>query len=224
MNENKNTETDQLTGFRTAEAVEKAFDKVLQEATDKEESLSVAIIDLDNFRSFNEKHGYGYGNGILKRVAKIILRNIPQSAIAGRFGGEEFILLFPRTEREEAFLILEKIRSECDQESEISNGKEIILTRCSISAGVAGYPADGTTIPDLLRKIEQALYRAKVSGRNRICIAQEEKMIPKTAHFTATQLERLTQLAKEESVPEAVLLREALDCLLRKYTVSKKIA
>jgi hypothetical protein len=49
-------------------------------------------------------------------------------------------------------------------------------------------------------------------------------MIPKTAHFTATQLERLTQLAKEESVPEAVLLREALDCLLRKYTVSKKIA
>ena len=84
MNQNKQTERDQLTGFRTAEAVEKAFDKYLQEAADKEESLSVAIIDLDNFRNFNEKHGYGYGNGILKRVAKIILQHIPKSAITGR--------------------------------------------------------------------------------------------------------------------------------------------
>ena len=62
MNQNKQTERDQLTGFRTAEAVEKAFDKYLQEAADKEESLSVAIIDLDNFRTFNEKHGYGHEN------------------------------------------------------------------------------------------------------------------------------------------------------------------
>lgn len=224
MNQKKGDDRDRLTGFRTAEAVEKAFAQYLQEAADKEESLSVAIIDLDNFRSFNEKHGYGYGNGVLKRVADVILQFIPRTAITGRFGGEEFILLFPRTEREETFLVLERIRSECDRETEVSNGEEVILARCTISAGVAAYPADGTTIPDLLRKIEQALYRAKVSGRNRICIAQEEKMIPKTAHFTATQLERLTRLAKEEGVPEAVLLREALDCLLRKYTVSKKIA
>ena len=152
---NQQRDIDQLTGFRRAEAVEKSFDKVLQEAVDKEESLSVAIIDLDNFRSFNEKHGYTYGNGILKHVAKIILEHIPVSALSGRFGGEEFILLFPRTEREESFLILERIRSECDQETEIGHGEEIILARCTISAGEASPrllpgPANNVRLPVLL--------------------------------------------------------------------------
>jgi predicted DNA-binding protein len=68
---------------------------------------------------------------------------------------------------------------------------------------------------------DQALYRAKSTGRNTIRLAYEEKMAPKTSHFTLTQLERLSNLAKKEGVGEAVLLREALDDLLIKYEVNK---
>ena len=68
-----------------------------------------------------------------------------------------------------------------------------------------------------MRKADMADYRAKVSGRNKIVLAYEERMAPKTSHFTLTQLERLTALAKEQDVGEAVLLREALDDLLVKY-------
>lgn len=73
-----------------------------------------------------------------------------------------------------------------------------------------------------MRKAEQALYRAKVNGRNRVCIAHEEKMVPKTAHFTVTQLERLSHVVQKLGVNETTLLRKALDGLLRKYTVSEK--
>ena len=68
-----------------------------------------------------------------------------------------------------------------------------------------------------MRKADGALYRAKLGGRNKVMLAFEERMAPKTAHFTMTQLERLSELAKDQGAGEAVLLREALDDLLVKY-------
>jgi len=217
-------EQDALTGFLTHTAFEKQFVQYLQEAIEKGEALSLAVADLDSFRRFNNTYGQGFGNDALRKMAESFRQHIPKNAIAGRFGGEEFIVLFPKTEREEAFLAIERIRLDWDTEREFSDGQNIINAKLTLSGGVAAYPADGTTVAEILRKAEQALYRAKVSGRNRICIAQEERMIPKTAHYTATQLERLTRLAKEQEVPESLLLREALDCLLRKYTVSEKLS
>jgi len=220
----QNKEQDALTGFLTHTAFEKQFAQHLQEAIEKGEALSLAVADLDSFRRFNNTYGQGFGNDALRKMAESFRQHIPENAIAGRFGGEEFIVLFPKTEREEAFLAIERIRLDWDTEREFSDGQNIINAKLTLSGGVAAYPADGTTVAEILRKAEHALYRAKVSGRNRICIAQEERMIPKTAHYTATQLERLTRLAKEQEVPESLLLREALDCLLRKYTVSEKLS
>jgi hypothetical protein len=71
-----------------------------------------------------------------------------------------------------------------------------------------------------LRKADQALYRAKASGRNQIRLAYEERMVPKTTHYTQTQLERLSKLAQERGVNEADLLREAMDDFLTKYGVN----
>ncbi|HIE30714.1 TPA: GGDEF domain-containing protein [Candidatus Poribacteria bacterium] len=220
----QNEERDALTGFLTHTAFEKEFAQHLHESIEKGEALSLAIADLDLLRRFNDTHGQIFGNDALRKMAESFRQHIPRNAIAGRFGGEEFIVLFPKTEREEAFLAIERIRMDWDVEREFSDGQNIISAKLTLSGGVAAYPADGTTVAEILRKAEQALYRAKVSGRNRICIAQEERMIPKTAHYTATQLERLAKLAKEHEVPEALFLREALDCLLRKYTVSEKLS
>ena len=86
--------------------------------------------------------------------------------------------------------------------------------------GVAEYPTDGSSDREIFRKVDQALYRAKKTGRNKVCIAQEEKMATRTAHFTVTKLERLSRLAREENLGEAALLREALDDLLTKYRVA----
>jgi predicted signal transduction protein with EAL and GGDEF domain len=82
---------------------------------------------------------------------------------------------------------------------------------------------DGHLKSELLRKAAQALYRAKVTGRGKIRLAYDEKMVPKTSHYTQTQLERLTKLAGERQVGEAELLREALDDLLTKDGVDQII-
>ena len=68
-----------------------------------------------------------------------------------------------------------------------------------------------------MRKAESAMFRVKYAGRNKVALAREEKMVPKTSHYTADQLRRLTALSKREGVGEAILLREALDMLLKKY-------
>jgi len=82
------------------------------------------------------------------------------------------------------------------------------------------YPIDGHSSVDLLRCAHQAIYRAKTTGRNTGQLAHEDKMVPKTGHYTQTQLERLSKLAEREGVGEATLLREALDYLLIKYEVT----
>ena len=214
---------DLLTGFIDAKTFDNLLKINLEKAIKNGESLSLAMLDMDNLRKFNEEYGTQCGHLALSKLAKLIKSRVPERMVPTRFGGEEFVIIFPRTEREEAFLIIEKIRSEWDTEHEFIVNKEEINANLTFSAGISSYPADGTTAIDLLRKAEQALYRAKVNGRNRVCIAQEEKMIPKTAHYTATQLERLSLLAKNLSVTDALLLREALDCLLRKYTISEKL-
>ncbi len=90
----------------------------------------------------------------------------------------------------------------------------------TISAGLATYPVDGVTQSELVRRADQALYRAKELGGNCVKLSYEERLVPKTTHYTQTQLERLTKLAETEGVGEAVLLREALDNLLLKFRVT----
>jgi len=86
--------------------------------------------------------------------------------------------------------------------------------------GIASCPVDGNAADELLRKADQALYRAKLAGSNQVLLAQDERMVPKTTHYTETQLERLSNLAEEMEVKEARLLREALDDIIKKYKLT----
>ena len=76
---------------------------------------------------------------------------------------------------------------------------------------------DASRYQELMRKAESAMYRAKYAGHNKVALAREEKMVPKTSHYTSDQLKRLSALSKREGIGEAILLREALDMLLKKY-------
>jgi diguanylate cyclase (GGDEF)-like protein len=177
------------------------------------------LIDIDKFSIINNQYGHIAGDQVLVAVAKAIQAHACREALVGRYGGDEFVIVYPGMEREQAFLNLEQIRQEISQQQlAIQDGNSI--QGIPISGGVASFPMDGRTENELWRKADQALYRAKVSGRNQIRLAYEERMVPKTTHYTQTQLERLSKLAEERGVNEADLLREAMDDFLTKYGVN----
>lgn len=211
------TQTDPLTGLLTRVFFETEFHAFVKTASETGQPLSLAFLDIDFFHGINQEHGHEGGDQVLKAVADIFNEQAGENAIVARYGGDEFALLYPYTEREQAFLILEGIRSSVEACKSFGS----VEASVTITGGLASYPIDGNSEGEILRKADQALYRAKKTGRNKIRLAYEEKMAPKTSHFTLTQLERLSNLAKREGLGEAVLLREALDDLLIKYEVDK---
>jgi len=211
---------DRLTGLMRRTGFDNHFKGSLAHASENDGILTLALIDLDWFKKTNHDYGRKAGDAVLVKVASVLQEHTHSGTCISRFGGEEFALLFPDTEREQAFLAVEQVRSAVEGVKCYPVGSNSIDMDVTISGGVAAYPTDGATVIEVLRKADQALYRAKATGRNKICIAQEERMATKTTHYTLTQLERLSKLSKEEKVGEAVLLREALDDLLIKYRVS----
>ncbi|HBY09597.1 MAG TPA: GGDEF domain-containing protein [Chloroflexi bacterium] len=204
---------DQLTGLMTRAAFDEKFKTLIQTAAEDGQSLSLAFLDIDHFLAINTNFGHNGGDQVLQAIAHILQELAGELAHVARYGGDEFALIFPHIEREQAFLVLERVRAEIESQAQFGS----VTTHLTVTAGIAAFPIDGSSENEILRKADQALYRAKKIGRNNVRLAYEEKMAPKTAHFTLTQLERLTNLAKEEGVGEAVLLREALDDLLLKY-------
>lgn len=207
------TSTDSLTGLLNRNAFNDAFKCHMQSAAEGDHPISLAFLDIDNFMQINEAFGHTGGDQVLESISAILQEQVGENAIIARYGGDEFALLFPNTEREQAFLTIERIRFEVESQDAF----EDTPTQITITGGIAAYPIDGSSESEILRKADQALYRAKKTGRNSIRLAYEEKMAPKTSHFTLTQLERLSNLSMGEGVGEAVLLREALDDLLIKY-------
>jgi diguanylate cyclase (GGDEF)-like protein len=208
--------TDPLTGVLTRVAFENTFPALLQQAETEASPFSLALVDIDSFKASNDELGHQAGDMILVGFADV-LKTLGEEAILARYGGDEFAILFPGMEREQAFLKLERVRAEIERKTEYGHGNYTFQRNVHTSIGIAAYPIDGSDANELFRKADAALYRAKRTGRNKIILAFEERMVPKTVHFTTTQLERLTKLSQERSVSEAVLLREALDDLLIKY-------
>ncbi|MBU0511753.1 MAG: GGDEF domain-containing protein [Chloroflexi bacterium] len=217
----QNPQYDQLTGLLSRAAFEEQFKTVINAAQEMDTSISLAFLDIDEFMHINEDYSHSAGDMVLQTVANTIQEIVGTNALAVRYGGDEFAILFPDTEREQAFLALEGIRIAIEGRQSFGDGKDAIDEQLTISGGIASYPIDGNTESEVLRKADQAMYRAKLTGRNSIRLAYEERMSPKTSHYTLTQLERLSKLAKKEGVGEAVLLRESLDDLLLKYQVTK---
>ena len=215
------SQIDELTGFFNRRAFQEEFTRLLAKARSQtvEMPLSLALIDIDHFKRINDDYGHVAGDHVLIELAKIVYEAVGEEAVCARYGGDETAILFVGKEREQAFLILEQIRLAAAN-CQIKISEDQLIEGISISGGVASFPVDGRSEVELLRKADQALYRAKVAGRNQIRLAYEERMVPKTAHFTQTQLERLTKLAESHGVSEADMLREAMDDLLTKYGVN----
>ncbi len=208
---------DKLTGLTNRKGFEEKLQAAILRAQQTDRPLSLAFLDIDHFKRLNDSMGHDSGDVIIKAVGDAVQRVTGDQAVTCRYGGEEYTVIFPDTEREQAFLIIERARAEIAAQKSLSDGKNKVNAQLTVSGGISAFPIDAQDGNELLRKADQALYKAKATGRNKIVLAYEEKMAPKTSHYTLTQLERLSELAKEQGVGEAVLLREALDNLLSKY-------
>lgn len=183
----------------------------------KSEEFAYALVDVDNLFAVNRDFGHEAGDAIFKCVAKHLLDIFPAPCMVFRDTRDEFDILLPGHSKEEAFLRAEQARKLINSEKlnyKSADGKP--LTQ-SVSVGISSFPYDGDRPADIIRRADSAMVRAKKNGRNQVCLAREEKLIPKTSHYTSAQLEKLTTTAEKEKISEAVLLREALDDLLKKY-------
>ena len=177
------------------------------------EVVAIALIDCDQFDHINKDFGVETGDQVLIDAGRFIRDRLPEGATVYRIGGDEFAVLFRGAmEREEIFLFLNELKNAYDVKT--PDG-----VRQTITIGFSTAFEDASRCAELIRKADSALFRAKLAGGNRVAMAREEKMVPKTSHYTQDQLKRLSRLSGREGVGEAILLREALDMLLKKYDI-----
>ena len=210
---NKNAVNEAL-GFPNGEQFEKDLTELLDSDCEANgETVVIALVDFDCFMHINNDFGIEAGDRVLIETGMYIKESAPKDAKVYRIGGDEFAIIFKGlTEREDIFLFLNDLKNNFDVKT--PDGAPQTLT-----IGMATAFVDANRYAELVRKADGALYRAKIQGRNRIAMAREEKMIPKTSHYTQDQLQRLAKLSKREGIGEAILLREALDMLIRKYDI-----
>ncbi|MCX5679551.1 MAG: sensor domain-containing diguanylate cyclase [Candidatus Omnitrophica bacterium] len=148
------------------------------EKTKREDGrLSLVMVDVDNFKNYNDTLGHMKGDEAIKTIAATLSSKSRKIDTVARYGGEEFAIIMPGTSKENARLFAERLRSEVEKiyadEKDIQPNK-----RLTISCGVASYPEDATSKEDLVMRSDIALYEAKMAGKNRSCIystGMEEK-------------------------------------------------
>lgn len=207
--------TDDATGLLTAPYFRHLLrEEILPAARDSGEPLSVFLFDLDGFHELNITHGRAAGDQVLADGAATLRETMPPGAVLSRYSGDEFAAALPGVRLDDAFSLVEEFRRQIAALH--FAGWPAVRVTCSI--GLASFPANGHDDVELVRAADQALYTAKATGRNKVALPlTDSRMVTKTSHYTATQLERLAQLAKQVGRNEATLLREALDDLLKRY-------
>jgi len=142
------------------------YDRLLQEAEKWERyksAFSVLMLDIDHFKIFNDNYGHQYGDEVLKQAAQAIVSTVRNVDIAGRYGGEEFLVIFPEIKLEGAAAVAERVRAAVEKID--TYGKSTPVT---VSGGIAEYT--GGNIDFLIKKADELLYAAKEKGRNMICL------------------------------------------------------
>ena len=160
---------DSLTGMYNRRYLDDALSRELYRAERSGKPLSVVMIDIDHFKIFNDKHGHDAGDFVLSAVARAIMKNIRPSDIACRYGGEELVVVLSDADLECARERAELLRHAIRETNLTLLGQT--LPAPTASFGVAVHPMNGAKPADLLKAADQALYRAKQEGRDRVCTA-----------------------------------------------------
>ena len=166
--------TDGLTGVY----LRRYFLERLKEEIDRSRRFNLRFVflmlDLDNFKSYNDRYGHLVGDSLLSTVAKIIKDNLREIDIVARYGGEELSIILPDTDKQEAEHVSMRLRQAIEKQHIRAYDEDLQIT---VSIGGSIFPQDAKDIQHLIDKADQAMYRAKQMGKNRVCFwaKQNEK-------------------------------------------------
>lgn len=154
--------TDPLTGLYNRRHLDEQLDRVHNDSVRHRDTLCVLLCDLDHFKQVNDTFGHPSGDQVLRVFAERLRNELRAGDVAGRWGGEEFLIILPRTDHHDGSVLAERIRSATASELIMADGQQIGVT---ISAGLAVGPADSATT--VIELADDCLYQAKAAGRNR---------------------------------------------------------
>jgi diguanylate cyclase (GGDEF)-like protein len=160
--------TDPKTGVLNCGAWQGEADLAIGRARRRRESLAVLLADVDHFKRVNDTHGHLTGDAVLRTLAAEMRQQVRESDLVGRFGGEEFAILLTGTTAEEAGRVAERIRHGAGVVKVLTKDTIVGVT---VSIGVAALGSHGGDLSELLAAADEALYRAKRAGRDRVCLA-----------------------------------------------------
>jgi diguanylate cyclase (GGDEF)-like protein/PAS domain S-box-containing protein len=161
---------DPLTGLYNRRYLDEILERELARASRENLPVSFVMIDIDHFKDVNDRYGHGAGDSVLRSLAKQIISQTRVGDIVCRYGGEEFLAVLPGVSAEIAFQVTERWRK-------LFLGSTILLdhenAKATISCGISEFPTHGDTADELIFTADQAMYRAKAAGRNRVIIWQD---------------------------------------------------
>lgn len=189
---------DVLTGLNNRRYLLETARRELLRATRHKHPVSVITLDVDHFKKFNDNHGHDAGDTVLRHVGEILASQFGEDAVPCRFGGEEFVVMLPNVGLQDAVSRAEELREKIEAlKIRYADGH---LPRVTISAGVAAFPEAGSTLMDVLRVADDALYRAKDSGRNKVAVSGQ---MPGDARADCDHVADLTIAALGEVLEKA---------------------
>jgi diguanylate cyclase (GGDEF)-like protein len=164
------SDTDRLTDLCNNAYLKKCLNEEFDRSARYRHDLSVIMMDIDNFKAFNDTYGHLRGDAVLRALGGVIRENSRTADVAARYGGEEFVLMLPETGTAGAMAVAERIRAGVEAlRIEGSEGVPVVKT---VSVGVATFPAHAASALRLLESADEAMYRAKHAGKNRVFSAE----------------------------------------------------
>lgn len=158
---------DALTGLLNRRAFDRQMAESVKEAEETDTPLSMLMLDVDFFKSFNDTYGHQVGDQVLRLVARTLVENVKGRDIVARYGGEEFVIILPETPQSGAVRVAEALRKSIESKEVINKTSHEQLGRITLSIGVAEHRA-GKPVDDVVARADGALLEAKKTGRNRV--------------------------------------------------------
>ena len=156
---------DGLTGLYNHRHFQEMLTYTLAHSDRYTSEASLILMDLDDLKAINDSYGHRAGDSALSSVGTVISQTLRKVDISARYGGDEFSVILPNTDKRGSLIVAEKIRSSLKKIPLKLKGQEVTLT---LSIGIATYPDNGTTREDLIEKADRALYESKNEGKDKV--------------------------------------------------------
>lgn len=169
--------TDSLTQVYNRSYFQKRLREEIARAKQQGYEVSIIFFDVDDFKVYNDTYGHLFGDMILKSIALTVKEAVRKDDVVARFGGEEFVVLLPHTDKETAYEKAEELRRKIS-EIVVCDKSDNSAISVSVSMGVSTFPTLALNEIDLLNSADEALYMAKARGKNRVAMAKSSDTCP----------------------------------------------